>query len=107
MLTPMEHIDVVAMCDSKFMRVQVKAASYTARRDSYAFNTDRTHIDIVALVALDIRRVMFTIPQQVRMYTRLKAHIYDDIDLERSTWEKSVALVLGESNDVSFGPKIA
>ena len=107
----MDHIDLIAMRNRRFMRVQVKAAnpiisSKTCLR--YNYNTQDlsgqtlSHelIDIVAMVALDIRRVIFDVPSNLKRHSILYPHSFDQIDIERITWDNAVASIIGDVNGV-------
>ena len=105
LLTPMDHIDLVAMRGSKFMRVQVKSANSRPRGNKVMFgymtrtnhnevlNSD--YIDIVAFVALNLRRVLFFRPIELPKSFRLSYESFDNIDNERTSWETAVNNVLG------------
>jgi len=115
----MEDIDLVAMRGTRFMRVQVKAAS-SVRHDRscaphYYFNTHSLgkgaltieFIDIYALVAIDRRKVVFLpVCNSVRT-TRIPPDKYDQIDIERITWENAVTQILGELHGVCSGPEVS
>ena len=114
----MEYIDIVAMCGTRFMRVQVKASNLGYRaysRPKYNFFTkdqqgnplSHSLIDIVALVALDQRKVVFELPRNLkRRTTRLSEHFHD-IDIERITWENAVTQILGEAYGVRSRPEVS
>ena len=114
----MEHIDLVAMHGTRFMRVQVKAANLRHRPDrrpQYNFLTKDQHnnplsdslIDIVALVALDQRKAVFELPCNLKRRTiRLPEHFHD-IDIERVTWDNAVTQILGEAYGVCSRPTVS
>jgi hypothetical protein len=99
--------DILVVANSKTWRVQVKASKMknnggNSRSPGYQFciskglNPKRSlsyeDCDIVALVAIDIERVMFT---PVEFFTniktkRLKPTDYEQDDLEETTWKACV-----------------
>ena len=114
----MDHIDLVAMRGTRFMRVQVKAGNLLRRPDrraSYSFYTrDRAGktlsddlIDIVALVALDQRKVVFDLPSNLKTHTVLRPEDFHQIDIERITWDNAVASIIGDEDGIFSGVTVA
>lgn len=114
----MEDIDLVAMYGTKFMRVQVKASNLTGTADrypTYYFSTrtkgrgeiTQVYVDIVALVAIDLRKVIFMVPDELKKTTRIVPLRYDQIDIERITWDNAVAKILGEAHVICSGAEVA
>lgn len=116
-LAPMEHIDIIATRGDKFLRIQVKAANrlpQSRKSDTYKFNT-QTHqattllpdqVDIVAFVALDVRRTVFSRTEGLRRTTSVYPETYLHVDIEQLTWDNAVAQVLGESDDARAWPEV-
>lgn len=104
-LTPMDHIDILAMKDGVFIRVQVKAATYRIEKDipTYRFMTstsnhqylDPTNIDILAAVALESRQVIFYNVDDLTKTLRIHPDKFNIVDIEKSSWETAVNKVLG------------
>ena len=114
----MDRIDLVAMRGNRFMRVQVKAANpktFVGRQPRYNFMTNDgcggtlspDYIDIVALVAIDIRKVIFEVPADLKLNSSVSPCKYLQIDIERITWDNAVTRILGEAHDVCSGPEVA
>lgn len=104
-ITPMNHIDILAMKDGVFIRVQVKASTYKLEKGTptYRFMTstssqqylDTMNIDILAAVALDSRRVIFYNIDDLTKTLRIHPDKFNIVDIERSSWETAVNKVLG------------
>lgn len=104
-ITPMDHIDILAMKNGVFIRVQVKASTYKVERDipTYRFMTgtsghqylDPTNIDILAAVALESRQVIFYNVDDLTKTLRIHPDKFNIVDIERSSWETAVNKVLG------------
>ena len=104
-ITPMNHIDILAMKDGVFIRVQVKASTYKLEKSTptYRFMTstssqqylDTMNIDILAAVALDSRRVIFYNIDDLTKTLRIHPDKFNIVDIERSSWETAVNKVLG------------
>ena len=104
-ITPMNHIDILAMKNGVFIRVQVKASTYKIEKDvpAYRFMTgtsshqylDPMNIDILAAVALDSRRVIFYNIDDLTKTLRIHPDKFNIVDIERSSWETAVNKVLG------------
>ena len=118
LLTPMEDIDLVAMFGTRFMRVQVKASTlpHNSDRAPHYYFTTRSQgkgeltpefVDIFALVAVDRRRVIFASACSVSRTTRILPENYDQIDIERITWDNAVTQILGELHGIRSGPEVS
>ena len=102
-LTPMEYIDILAIKDGVFMRVQVKASMLGGKTPVYRFMTSTCnqgflnpdHIDVLAVVALDLRKVIFTNVFDMKKTLRVSPHHFDGVDVEKTSWKNTVNSVLG------------
>ena len=102
-LTPMEYIDILAIKDGMFMRVQVKASMLGGKTPVYRFmtstnkreNLSSDHIDVLAIVALDLRKVIFTNVSDLKKGLRVSPHHFDGVDVEKTSWKNAVNSVLG------------
>lgn len=101
--TPADGFDLVATHEDKFIRIQVKAAGAPERRGNYRFGCvsggDKKKLttssaDIVALVAIDIRRVYF-MPVKFISASTVRKH-RDDFTpfVESESWFHSVNNVI-------------
>ena len=102
-LTPMEYIDILAIKDGVFMRVQVKASMLGGKNPVYRFMTSTSrqgflspdHIDVLAVVALDLRKVIFTNVVDMKKGLRVSPHHFDEVGVEKTSWQNAVNSVLG------------
>lgn len=96
--------DILATVDDAFIRIQVKSSNYNTRTDAikptpfYNFSTGlgfkkevitSKHCDIIALVALDIKRIMFKLPK-LKQTTRLRRPDFASPTLEKDTWDACI-----------------
>tara|TARA_X000001382_G_scaffold124341_1_gene108813 strand:+ start:509 stop:916 length:408 start_codon:yes stop_codon:yes gene_type:complete len=94
--------DILATVNSAFVRIQVKGSYHHTRSDAinptpfYNFSTALglkkepitfKHCDIIALVALDIKRIIFSLPI-LKTSTRRRRKDYKSPTIEKDTWEK-------------------
>ena len=94
--------DILATVDDAFIRIQVKGSGFHTRSDVkngtpyYHFSTalglkkeaiTHKHCDVVALVALDIKRIIFSMPI-LKVSTRRKRPDYESPTLEKDTWKE-------------------
>lgn len=102
-ITPMEHIDILAIKDGVFIRVQVKASMLGGSNPVYRFMTSTSshgylspeHIDVLAVVALDIRKVLFTNIVDLKKTVRVYPQKFDEVGVEKTSWQNAVNSVLG------------
>ena len=97
--------DILATINNKFVRIQVKSSYYHYRNDVkngtpfYRFSTakgknktpiTKEHCDIVALVALDIKKTIFCVPfnKSSAKYLRPKFLVPN---VEKDTWNKCLS----------------
>jgi len=98
--------DILATIDDNFVRVQVKGSYHHSRNDVkngtpfYHFSTalglkkepiTSKHCDIIALVALDIKRIIFTLPI-LKTSTRRRRKDYKSSTIEKDTWAECIKL---------------
>ena len=109
-LAQQDKVDMVAWDDVGFLRVQVKAGRLRHERDRrlpcYHFNygtgvrkkkPQRGDYDIVASVAIEKRRVIFTALDALNAVTRrYSTKRFDDPDVEIDSWFEALAIVRGE-----------
>jgi hypothetical protein len=101
-----EAFDIVSVKKDKSLRVQVKSTGQLSKQNSYQWsistggrNTKSAielgACDLIALVALDINKVMFlTVPDLKRQVTmRKKQDVMMAKDLERDTLERALQLI--------------
>lgn len=94
--------DILATINNKFIRVQVKSSYHHNRNDVkngtpfYRFSTalgknktpiTKEHCDIVALVALDIKKVIFSAPLNKASTKRIRSKFLIP-NVEKDTWNK-------------------
>lgn len=100
-----DHIDIVALKDGQVLRVQVKASTLRTgkgRRPQYVIqpfnrNADSLSpalVDILAIVALDLRKVIFCDPTTVAKCYRISPNKFNIVDIEKSSWESAVSEVM-------------
>lgn len=100
-----DHIDIVALRDGDVLRVQVKASTlrvgnhrsphYMVQPFTKASNSlSPEHVDILAVVALDIRKVIFYDPLKVSRCFRVSPNKFNIVDIEKSSWESAVSEVM-------------
>jgi len=104
---PAEGFDLVATYNDRFLRVQVKATMSPDRaRNSYRFTCSTgsknkrlllpTSADIIALVAINIRRVYF-MPVKNLKSIAIRKNIHDFTEtVEADTWYESVIQVISK-----------
>lgn len=100
-----EGMDILASRSTDFLRVQVKSSnSYQSDKSGYQWQTNKggnkerltlDDCDIVALVALDIRRIFFLhvselLQNRTKRMTRKKMLLPN---LEKNSWEAALNLV--------------
>lgn len=99
--------DLLVTANEKMYRVQVKSTSRDnstnrARKPSYEFRTShgssgkklyaKGEMDIFALVAIDIRKVLFFAADSITAVTkRVPPSDYLEVDAESKSWDQSVA----------------
>lgn len=110
--TPADGFDLVAVKGAKFLRIQVKTRRKRCRTEvSYAFKTATRHskshcltladADIIAVVALDIRKVCFlSVRDIVNTSISLRPEAFLENDMESSSWDEAVCRALGKSWNV-------
>ena len=94
--------DILATINNTFLRIQVKGSYHHFRKDVkngttfYHFSTalglkkepiTSKHCDIIALVALDIKRIIFTLPI-LKTSTRRRRKDYKSSTIEKDTWKE-------------------
>ena len=100
-----DHIDIVALKDGQVLRVQVKASSLRTgggRRPQYIIqpynrssdSLNPAQVDILAIVALDTRKVIFCDPSTVAKCYRISPNKFNIVDIEKSSWESAVTEVM-------------
>jgi hypothetical protein len=105
--TPAEGFDLVATREARFVRIQVKSCATLEKNGSYRFwvahGTSRKKIyttseaDIVALVAIPLRRVYFKPTVQLTTSTiRMKAEDFQG-EVETETWTTATSIATGRA----------
>ena len=100
-----DHIDIVALKDGEVLRIQVKASTLRTgggRRPQYIIQPFNRHpdslnparVDILAIVALDVRKVIFCDPASVAKCYRISPNKFNIVDIERTSWESAVSEVM-------------
>lgn len=100
-----DHIDIVALKDSEVLRVQVKSGTLRrgdSRRPHYliqpftkaANSLSPAHVDVLAVVALDLRKVIFFSPCNLAKSFRVSPNKFNIVDIERTSWESAVSDVM-------------
>lgn len=109
-LAQQDKIDLVAWDYLGFIRIQVKSGRLRREADgrepTYHFNygsglrkkmPQRGEYDILATVAIEKRRVIFTALEDLKVVSkRIRPKRFDDPDLELDTWARAIAIVRGE-----------
>jgi len=105
-----DKIDLLAWDDAGYLRIQVKSRNILPEADGrtpcYHFNygmglnkkkAARGSYDIIASVAIDRRKVIFTALGCVGTVSkRIRARRFDDPDVEIDSWRHALAVVRGE-----------
>lgn len=106
-----DKIDLLAWDDVGYLRIQVKSRNILPEADgrtpSYHFNygmgltkkrAERGAYDIIASVAIDRRKVIFTALDCVGTVSkRIRARRFDDPDVEIDSWRHALAVVRGDT----------
>lgn len=106
-----DKIDLLAWDDVGYLRIQVKARNMLPEADGrtpcYHFNygmgltkkkAERGAYDIIASVAIDRRRVIFTALDSVGTVSkRISARSFDEPDVEIDSWQHALAVVRGKT----------
>jgi len=109
-LAQQDKIDLVAWDYLGFIRIQVKSAQLRqesdGRQPTYHFNygsglrkkmPQRGEYDILATVAIEKRRVIFTALEDLKVVSkRINPKRFDDPDVEINTWATALAIVRGD-----------
>jgi len=108
-LAQQDKIDLVAWDYLGFIRIQVKSGklrSEGGRQPTYHFNCgtglrkkmpQRGEYDILANVAIEKRRVVFTALEDLKVVSkRINPKVFDDPEIEISSWARAIAIVRGE-----------
>jgi hypothetical protein len=101
MVSPTAGADLLGFDDHRYWRVEVKTTNKEERPGAFRWGTARgsaskvavraIDCDIVALVALPLRRVVFRNVCAIRSKTtRLTIHHFHD-DCERQTWSEAIS----------------
>lgn len=105
-----DKIDLLAWDDAGYLRIQVKSRNILPEADGrtpcYHFNygmgltkkkAERGAYDIIASVAIDRRKVIFTALDCVGTVSkRIRARRFDDPDVEIDSWRNALAVVRGD-----------
>jgi len=110
-LCQQDMVDMIVWDDVGYLRIQVKSCRIRHESDkrtpTYHFNygmglkkkkAARGSYDIIASVAIDQRRVLFTALDEVKAISkRISPRYFDDPDIEIDSWRHALAVVRGEA----------
>ena len=109
-LCQQDMVDMIAWDDVGYLRIQVKSCRIRHESDkrapTYHFNygaglkkkkAARGSYDIIASVAIDQRRVLFTALDEVKAISkRINPRHFDNPDIEIDSWRNALAVVRGD-----------
>jgi len=109
-LAQQDKVDCVAWDEHGFIRIQVKSGKLRTekgRAPTYHINygsglkktmPSRDDYDILATVAIEKRRVLFTAMQDIKVVSkRISPKRFDDPDIEVQSWRRALAVLRGEA----------
>jgi len=106
-----DKVDLCAWDELGFITIQVKSGrlrqEYDGRQPTYHFNYGsglkkkkpvRGDYDIMATVAIEKRRVLFTaLPELTAVSKRINPRRFDDPDVEINSWQHAIRVMRGET----------